>query len=97
MPGIRSNLDAAPVCGSAAIRSPAPSARTCRCPTALALMLREHLTGQPVPEAAHRAGVDMLRGWIEEKAGQRFRRAGRSARQPAAFQSLRSTCSSISN
>jgi cobaltochelatase CobT len=35
--------------------------------SALALLLRERLTGQPVPEAA-RAGVDMLRGWIAERA-----------------------------
>ncbi|WP_164115393.1 cobaltochelatase subunit CobT [Sphingorhabdus sp. Alg239-R122] len=36
--------------------------------TALALMVRERLTGKPVPERAV-AGVEMLRGWIEEKAG----------------------------
>jgi cobaltochelatase CobT len=38
--------------------------------TALALMVRERLTGQPVPENAAQ-GVDMLREWIEEKAGRR--------------------------
>jgi len=36
--------------------------------TAVALMTRERLTGQAPPESA-RAGVDMVRGWIEEKAG----------------------------
>ncbi len=36
--------------------------------TALALMARERLTGQAVPENAA-AGVNMLREWIEEKAG----------------------------
>lgn len=36
--------------------------------TALSLIVRERLTGAPVPDAAV-AGVDMLRGWIEEKAG----------------------------
>jgi cobaltochelatase CobT len=36
--------------------------------TALSLIVRERLTGAPVPEAAA-AGVDMLRGWIEENAG----------------------------
>ena len=36
--------------------------------TALALIVRERLTGAPIPDAAV-AGVDMLRGWIEEKAG----------------------------
>ncbi|MDP9056289.1 MAG: cobaltochelatase subunit CobT [Pseudomonadota bacterium] len=35
--------------------------------SALALLLRERLTGQAVPEAA-RAGVDMLRGWINARA-----------------------------
>lgn len=39
--------------------------------SALALLLRERLTGQPVPEAA-RAGVDMLRGWIGERADSDF-------------------------
>ena len=36
--------------------------------TALALMVRERLTGKPVPERAA-AGVDLVRDWIEEKAG----------------------------
>ncbi len=36
--------------------------------TALSLIVRERLTGAPVPQIAA-AGVDMLRGWIEEKAG----------------------------
>lgn len=36
--------------------------------TALSLIVRERLTGAPVPSAAA-AGVDMLRGWIEENAG----------------------------
>ena len=36
--------------------------------TALSLIVRERLTGAPIPAAAV-AGVDMLRGWIEEKAG----------------------------
>jgi cobaltochelatase CobT len=36
--------------------------------TALSLIVRERLTGAPIPDAAV-AGVDMLRGWIEEKAG----------------------------
>ena len=36
--------------------------------TALSLIVRERLTGAPVPAAAA-AGVDMLRGWIEENAG----------------------------
>ena len=36
--------------------------------TALSLIVRERLTGAAIPDAAV-AGVDMLRGWIEEKAG----------------------------
>ena len=36
--------------------------------TAIGLMVRERLTGQPVPERA-KAGLEMVRGWIEEKAG----------------------------
>jgi cobaltochelatase CobT len=36
--------------------------------TALSLIVRERLTGAPIPDAAV-AGVDMLRDWIEEKAG----------------------------
>ncbi|HMO68604.1 MAG TPA: cobaltochelatase subunit CobT, partial [Novosphingobium sp.] len=39
--------------------------------SALALMLRERLTGQPVPDAA-REGVEYLRGWIEAMAGKDF-------------------------
>ncbi|WP_375393142.1 cobaltochelatase subunit CobT [uncultured Sphingomonas sp.] len=35
--------------------------------TALALLVRERLTGRPVPETA-RAGVDLVRGWVEERA-----------------------------
>jgi len=35
---------------------------------ALALLVREKLTGQPTPESAG-AVVDLWRGWIEEKAG----------------------------
>ena len=36
--------------------------------TALSLIVRERLTGAPVPAAAV-TGVEMLRGWIEENAG----------------------------
>src|SRR5690606_13781612 len=41
--------------------------------TALALMLREQLTGQPIPEAA-RAGVEMMREHIESRTGDDFER-----------------------
>ncbi len=36
--------------------------------TALQLLVREKLTGQPIPDAAE-AGVAMVRSWIEDKAG----------------------------
>ena len=36
--------------------------------SAIALMVRERLTGQAVPERAE-AGVDLVRDWIEEKGG----------------------------
>ncbi|HLZ77714.1 MAG TPA: cobaltochelatase subunit CobT [Sphingomonas sp.] len=36
--------------------------------TAIGLMVRERLTGQPIPERA-RGGLDLVREWIEEKAG----------------------------
>ncbi|HQV03996.1 MULTISPECIES: cobaltochelatase subunit CobT [unclassified Novosphingobium] len=56
-------------------------------PTALALLLREHLTGQPVPEPA-REGVEMLRGWIEERAGTDFDALALSLDDQAMFQGL---------
>ncbi|MBO9602680.1 MAG: cobaltochelatase subunit CobT [Novosphingobium sp.] len=55
--------------------------------TALALLLREKLTGQPIPLAA-RGGVDFVRGWIEDKAGADFERLALSIDDQKAFQSL---------
>jgi len=55
--------------------------------TALALMLREHLTGQPIPEAA-RAGAAMLRPFIEQRAGGDFDALALSLDDQKAFQSL---------
>jgi cobaltochelatase CobT len=54
---------------------------------ALALLLREHLTGQEVPTAA-RAGADLLRGWIEEKAGGDFEALALMLDDQKAFQGL---------
>ncbi len=54
---------------------------------ALGLMLRERLTGQPVPDVA-RAGVDMVRGWIEERAGADFDKLAYSLDDQQAFQAL---------
>ncbi len=55
--------------------------------SALALLLREHLTGQAVPGAA-RAGADLLRGWIEDKAGADFDALALSLDDQKAFQGL---------
>ena len=55
--------------------------------TALALMLREQLTGQPIPEAA-RAGVDLLREHIESRTGDDFERLALTLDDQQAFQSL---------
>ena len=55
--------------------------------SALALLLREHLTGQPVPQAAQ-AGADLLRGWIEDKAGADFDALALSLDDQRAFQGL---------
>jgi len=54
---------------------------------ALSLILRERLTGQPVPDAAL-GGVAMLRGWIEERAGADFDALAGSLDDQTAFQSL---------
>lgn len=55
--------------------------------TALALMLREQLTGQPIPEAA-RAGVEMMREHIESRTGDDFERLALTLDDQKAFQSL---------
>lgn len=55
--------------------------------TALALMLRERLTGQPVPDVAA-PGVAMLREWIEARAGADFDALAGSVDNQKAFQSL---------
>jgi cobaltochelatase CobT len=55
--------------------------------TALALMLREQLTGQPIPQAA-RAGVDLLREHIESRTGDDFERLALTLDDQQAFQSL---------
>ena len=55
--------------------------------SALALLLREKLTGQPVPAAAS-ANVDQLRAWIEDKAAGDFERLATSLDDQRAFPSL---------
>ncbi len=55
--------------------------------TAVALLLREALTGQPVPEAA-RLGTDMVRSWIEGRAGGDFAALRDTLGDQKAFQKL---------
>ncbi|MDP3906880.1 cobaltochelatase subunit CobT [Novosphingobium sp.] len=86
--GMRDNLDAAlmvRVGGDPITRA----ARADEVPmsAALSLLLREKLTGQPVPEMA-RAGVDLLRGWIDERAGGDFDALAASIDDQKAFQNL---------
>jgi cobaltochelatase CobT len=86
--GMRANLDAAQqarTLGDPITRASQPDEVPVQ--AALALMLREHLTGQPVPEAA-RAGVDLVRGWISERAGGDFDALALSLDDQKAFQQL---------
>ncbi len=67
--GIRGNLDAATTMRMASD----PIARASRpedvpLPTALAMLLREKLTGQAIPASAE-VGTAMVRSWIEARAG----------------------------
>jgi cobaltochelatase CobT len=87
-PGMRDNLDAAlsvrmgtdPIA-----RATSPDQVPVQ--AALALLLREKLTGQPIPEVA-RPGVDMLRSWIEDKASTDFEALAGSIENQTAFQQL---------
>jgi cobaltochelatase CobT len=54
---------------------------------ALSLLLRERLTGEAVPEVA-RAGVDMVRNWIEGQAGADLDALADLIDDQAAFQNL---------
>jgi len=86
--GMRDNLDAALATRIAAdpiSRADTPDAVPV--PAALALLLRERLTGQEIPEVA-RAGVDMVRTWIERKASADFDALAASLDDQKAFQSL---------
>ncbi|RKF21140.1 cobaltochelatase subunit CobT [Altericroceibacterium spongiae] len=55
--------------------------------TAIGLMLREQLTGQPIPESA-REGVEMVREFVESRTGDDFERLAQSLDDQQAFQSL---------
>ncbi len=86
--GIRGNIDAA----NAQRLSSDPITRATRADevpveAALSLLLRERLSGEPVPEAAH-AGVAMVRNWIEGQAGGDLDALVDSIGDQSAFQSL---------
>ncbi len=86
--GMRDNLDAALMVRMGAdpiTRAASPDEVPVQ--AALALLLRERLTGQPVPPAAE-AGVNMLRGWIGERAGDDFDALAASLDDQEAFQNL---------
>ncbi len=70
--------------------SRAQSAEEVPISTALSLMVRERLTGQAVPANAA-AGVDMVRGWIEEKAGGDLDALGLALDDQRAFAALTQT------
>ncbi len=55
--------------------------------TALSLMLREQLTGQPIPEAA-REGVELVREFVESRIGDDFEQMGNALHDQSAFQKL---------
>ncbi len=55
--------------------------------SAVALLLRERLTGQPVPDTAG-AGVDLVRGWITGRAGDDFAALAGALDDQKAFQAL---------
>ncbi len=86
--GIRGNLDAATTMRLASD----PIARAIRpedvpLPTALAMLLREKLTGQAVPAAAE-VGTAMVRSWIEARAGADLEGLADVLGDQKAFQSL---------
>lgn len=86
--GIAENLDAATelrIASDPIVR--AQNAAEVPVQTALSLMMREALTGKPVPEKA-RAGVDLVRDQIAEKVGTDFESLALSLDDQKAFQSL---------
>lgn len=86
--GMRANLDAA--LEARTVSDPisrATRAEEVPIQSALALLLREKLTGQPVPAAAV-AGAELLRPWIEARAGTDFAELANSLEDQKAFQNL---------
>jgi cobaltochelatase CobT len=86
--GVKTNLDAAL---TARMRSDpiarAQAADEVPVQGALALLLREKLTGQAIPAAAE-GGVAMLRQWIEDKGSSDFEALALTLDDQAAFQKL---------
>jgi cobaltochelatase CobT len=86
--GIRANLDASMDVRMASDPiARAGAADEVPIPTALSLLLRERLTGQPIPKAAEK-GVAMLRQWIEGSAAADFDALADRLEDQKAFQSL---------
>ncbi len=88
MPGVRANLGELT---EARVRSDAiVRARTLQevpLPTALGLLARERLTGAAPPQAA-KTGLDLIRGWVEERAGGDLDALGLALDDQAAFAEL---------
>jgi cobaltochelatase CobT len=88
MGGVRGNLTAAleqRLAGDPILR--AATGEDVPLPTALSLLMREALTGEAVPERAAK-GVDLVRGWIEDKAGGDIADFADKLHDQRAFQSL---------
>ncbi|WBY16189.1 cobaltochelatase subunit CobT [Erythrobacteraceae bacterium WH01K] len=86
--GIAANLDAAVELRTASDPiARAQSESEVPLQTAVALMLREALTGRAVPQRA-KAGVDLVRNFIEERVGGDFADLASQAGDQKAFQSL---------
>ncbi|WP_427968814.1 cobaltochelatase subunit CobT [Altererythrobacter sp.] len=86
--GIRENLDAAVEMRTASDPiARAQNESEVPLQTALSLIVREKLTGQPIPERAQ-VGVEMVREFIEQRASADFDALALSIDDQAAFQSL---------
>ncbi|QZH75669.1 MAG: cobaltochelatase subunit CobT [Erythrobacter sp.] len=86
--GMRGNLAAIQdrrLAGSAIAR--AEVAEDVPLPTALALLLREQLTGQPIPNVA-REGVELVREFVESRTGDDFEQLADLLHDQSAFQKL---------
>lgn len=86
--GIKSNLDAATELRM--VSDPIAQAQNSSevpLQTALSLMLREKLTGEPIPETAQ-AGVELVRDFLEESVGKGFAAFKESLTDQDAFQKL---------